>query len=199
MNPFQNSDHSHLTSRRSFLQKAGLATAAIGASGIIPCYADGKPKAKPTSDTLVKTLYDSLSEEQKAKICFAYDNKLRLEVDNNWHITKTMVKDFTKDQQAMISEIFMGLHSEEYAQKVYDQVVSDSGKDGFDGGSSIAIFGEPGTGKFEFVLTGRHCTRRCDGDSMEGAAFAGPIFTVMRREVFERDPSMKETLIGIRL
>jgi len=42
----------------------------------------------------------------------------------------------------MISEIFMGLHSDEYTQKVYDQVVSDSGKDGFDGGSSIAIFGD---------------------------------------------------------
>lgn len=29
---------------------------------------------------------------------------------------------------------------------------------------------------FEFVLTGRHCTRRCDGDSVEGAAFGGPLF-----------------------
>jgi Protein of unknown function (DUF3500) len=48
-------------------------------------------------------------------------------------------------------------------------------KDGF-GGCAIALFGEPGTGKFEFVLTGRHVTRRCDGDSVEGAAFGGPIF-----------------------
>jgi hypothetical protein len=38
------------------------------------------------------------------------------------------------------------------------------------------LFGEPGTGQFEFVLTGRHCTRRCDGDSEKGAAFGGPIF-----------------------
>jgi hypothetical protein len=60
-------------------------------------------------------------------------------VDNNWHITKTLVSDFTKDQQAMIKEIFMGLHSEEYAERVYNQVVSDSGEDGFDGGSSPAI------------------------------------------------------------
>ena len=36
--------------------------------------------------------------------------------------------------------------------------------------------GEPGSGKFEFVLTGRHVTRRCDGDSLAGAAFGGPIF-----------------------
>ena len=51
----------------------------------------------------------------------------------------------------------------------------DSGPDGYEGGSSVAIFGKPGTGKFEFVLTGRHCTRRCDGDSVEGVAFSGPL------------------------
>jgi hypothetical protein len=56
----------------------------------------------------------------------------------------------------------------------YKQVKEDS-PGGFED-SAIAIFGEPGTGKFEFVLTGRHVTRRCDGDSLEGAAFGGPIF-----------------------
>jgi hypothetical protein len=44
------------------------------------------------------------------------------------------------------------------------------------GNYSIALFGEPGTSRFEFVLTGRHCTVRCDGDSVEGAAFGGPVF-----------------------
>src|SRR5206468_5945922 len=81
----------------------------------------------------------------------------------------------TADQQAMIKEIFLGLHSPEYAETVLKQVEHDSGKAGF-GGSAVALFGEPGTGKFEFVLTGRHCTRRCDGDSVAGAAFGGPIF-----------------------
>ena len=51
----------------------------------------------------------------------------------------------------------------------------DNGKQGFKG-CSIALFGEPGTGKFEFVLSGRHVTRRCDGDAVDGAAFGGPIF-----------------------
>ena len=163
-------------SRRVFMRTAGLAAGAIGVGSIFPTKAAEQAKAKVNSDTLVKTLYDSLSEEQRKQICFDYDNKLRLEIDNNWNITKTMVSSFSKDQRAMIKDIFMGLHSEEYAERVYNQVVSDSGRRGFDGGSSIAIFGEPGTGKFEFVLTGRHCTRRCDGDSMTGAAFAGPIF-----------------------
>ncbi len=42
---------------------------------------------------------------------------------------------------------------------------------------SVAVFGEPGTDKpFEWVLTGRHDTLRADGNSVEGAAFGGPIF-----------------------
>ena len=41
----------------------------------------------------------------------------------------------------------------------------------------MAVFGEPGTDKpFEWVLTGRHDTLRADGNSVEGAAFGGPIF-----------------------
>jgi hypothetical protein len=109
-------------------------------------------------------------------------------VDNNWHITKQTLADFfTADQQAMVREIFRGLHSPEYAERVIKQVEHDSGQKGFND-SSIALFGEPGTGKFEFVLTGRHCTRRCDGDSVEGAAFGGPIFYGHAAQGFEEKP-----------
>lgn len=184
--PDCSSDAPKILSRRSFIQSTGLAVGAIGAGGIIPCRAE--TTAKPTSETLVKTFHDSLSEEQRNKICFDFDHKLRLEVDNNWHITKTLVKDFSADQQAMIREIFMGLHSEEYAKRVYDQVAGDSGKAGFEGGSSVALFGAPGTGKFEFVLTGRHCTRRCDGDSVDGASFGGPIFYGHAAKGFKEGP-----------
>ena len=79
-----------------------------------------------------------------------------------------------KDQQQMVRDIFMGLHSEEYADRVYKQVHEDAGKPGFDG-SAVAMFGQPGE-KFEFVFTGRHVTRRCDGNSVEGEGFGGPIF-----------------------
>ena len=98
---------------------------------------------------------------------------LRSKVNNNWQIVKPELRNFfTKDQQALVKEIFLGLHSEEYAELVHEQVEEDGGFDR----SSIALFGEPGSGKFEFVLTGRHATRRCDGDSVEGKAFGGPIF-----------------------
>jgi len=178
--------------RRSFLQTAGLAAGAFGASGILPSWAEeaaAKPAPiRPTSETLVKTFFDTLSEEQRTKICFDFDHPLRQKISNNWLITETLVQDFNKDQQELVKKIFMGLHSEEYAQKVYNQVSSDSGKRGFNGGSSVALFGQPDTGKFEFVLTGRHCTRRCDGDSVEGASFGGPIFYGHAAKGFNEGP-----------
>jgi hypothetical protein len=134
------------------------------------------PTTAQNSETLVTTLYQSLTEQQKKAIVFPFDHPLRSKVDNNWFITKQRVgKDFTPDQQAMIREIFLKMHSPEYAAKVLQQVEHDAGEPGF-GACSIALFGEPGVGKFEFVLTGRHVTRRCDGNSVEGAAFGGPIF-----------------------
>lgn len=169
-------------SRRQFLKTSagalGLTAAATatGRSLLEPVLADSTP-TKNGSETLVSTLYKSLSDEQKKSICFPFDHPLRQKVDNNWHIVDKTVRDFfNKDQQQMIREIFRGLHSPEYQDIVYKQVEHDSGNDKFEGGSSVALFGEPGSGKFEFVLTGRHCTRRCDGDSVEGAAFGGPIF-----------------------
>lgn len=182
-----------LANRRSFLRKTTAAAAAITGGSIIPLIGAERKKGV-ASETLVKTLYDSLDDQQRAAICFPFDHKLRLRVENNWNITKTKVEDFSKDQQGMIREIFMGLHSPEYARQVYEQVEWDSGLDGFEGGSSIAIFGEPGTGKFEFVLTGRHCTRRCDGDSVEGAAFGGPIFYGHAAKSFNEGPAHEDNV-----
>lgn len=166
-------------SRRSFIKTAVAGLAATGAGALaVPGSEQLKSlaPAQGTSETLVTTLYHSLTEEQKRTVLFPFDHPLRSKVDNNWHITPQRVgKDFTPDQQAMIREIFLKMHSPEYAERVFKQVEHDAGEQGF-GACSIALFGEPGVGKFEFVLTGRHVTRRCDGDSVEGAAFGGPIF-----------------------
>lgn len=165
--------------RRTFLKATVVGAAAVAASPLPSLAVSQAEKAatkKATSETLVTTLFKSLNEEQQKSVCFPFDHPLRSKVDNNWMITDKKISEFyTKDQQAMVREIFTGLHSPEYAGKVAQQVEHDGGKEGF-GGCSIALFGQPGAGKFEFVLAGRHVTRRCDGDSVEGAAFGGPIF-----------------------
>src|SRR5438105_5622150 len=165
--------------RRTFLKTTVVGAVAVAASPLPSLAVSQAEKAatkKATSETLVTTLFKSLNEEQQKSVCFPFDHPLRSKVDNNWMITDKKISEFyTDDQQAMIREIFLKLHTEEYAGKVMQQVEHDGGKEGF-GGCSIALFGEPGTSKFEFVLAGRHVTRRCDGDSVEGAAFGGPIF-----------------------
>lgn len=152
--------------RRRFLKAAALGTAAAAAA--FPARLAG------SSETLVTTLYKSLAPEQKQKVVFPFDHPLRSKVDNNWHIVPEKIgKFFTPDQQAIIEEIFRGLHNPDFVDKVLAHMKEDDkGLPNY----SVALFGEPGTGAFEFVLTGRHCTARCDGDSVEGAAFGGPIF-----------------------
>lgn len=159
-----------LASRRSFLKTS----AGLLAGSALPII--GAEPAKPSGETLTAQLFKSLTEEQRQKVAFAFDDPLRSKVDNNWLVVKhTLADTFTPDQQALVKEIFHSLHSDEYRQPVWDQVVHDSEGEGFEKSTAVALFGEPG-GKFELVLTGRHVTRRCDGDSVEGAAFGGPVF-----------------------
>src|ERR1041385_7390641 len=156
--------------RRRFLKTATLGTATAALAAALP------KKVSASSETLVTTLYTSLSPEQKPKIVFPFDHALRSKVDNNWHIVPEKIGAFfTPDQQAMIDEIFRGLHNPDFVSKVIAHMEEDTKSTGL-ADYSVALFGEPGTGKFEFVLTGRHCTARCDGVSVEGAAFGGPIF-----------------------
>lgn len=177
-----------MINRRTFLQRTALSTAALVAPGGAALV---RAAEVPESETLVKTLYDSLTEPQRKALVFAFDDPLRAKIANNWHITEQRIgKYLDADQNAMVREIFLQLHSEEYRDKVIAQVEHDSGKAGF-GDSSVAIFGEPGTGKFQFVLTGRHCTRRVDGDSVAGKAFGGPIFYGHAAEGFREGPEHK--------
>ncbi|MBM3724702.1 MAG: DUF3500 domain-containing protein [Acidobacteria bacterium] len=151
--------------RRDFLKTAALA----GLASAAPAASAGQPP-----ETVVASLYKSLTAAQRTAVCFDFADPLRSKVDNNWFITPQRIRDFyTPEQQAMIEEIFRGLHNPEFVPNVMKHIKEDAG--GL-GAYSIALFGAPGTGKFEFVLTGRHCTVRCDGDSVDGYAFGGPIF-----------------------
>jgi hypothetical protein len=161
-------------SRRRFLKNTAAATATVLLPfGAVVEAADKLQGAPKSSETLVAELFKTLTPPQRAAVCFPFGHELQSKINNAWQITDKRVKEFSDSQQELIREIFKGLHSEQYAKAVLEQVEHDNGSFG---ATSIALFGEPGTGKFEFVLAGRHVTRRCDGDSVEGAAFGGPIF-----------------------
>jgi len=182
--------------RRQFLKASVMAGAAVAASSALPRIlvldtlqaAPMKAATKvASSETLVAALYKSLSEPQRQAVAFEFNHPLRSKIDANWQITPQKISEFfTPDQQAMIREIFLGVHNPEYVDKVMQHIQDDGAGIG---NYSIALFGQPGTSAFEFVLTGRHCTMRCDGDSVEGTAFGGPIFYGHAAGTFNEEPT----------
>ena len=177
--------------RRDFFRTVALGGAALATTIAAPrlysaASASGATTPVGASETLAATLYKSLTPEQAQKIAFPFGHPLQAKVDNNWQITPvTIAEEFTPDQQAMITEIFRNLHSPEFVDKVFYHINEDAGGLGH---YSVALFGEPGKGGFEFVLTGRHCTVRCDGDTVAGAAFGGPIFYGHASQSFNEKP-----------
>jgi hypothetical protein len=192
--------------RRDFVRTAGVAAASAIAGGVIgfpnviaraaegtvvdprdsaaipPVLASGETTAKRIPETLVKQLYDSLQPEQRSIVAFDWDyvdpkrGLLRTRVSNNWNITRpTIGSDFySKDQQEIVRAIYEGLFHPDWIPKIDKQLHDDGG--GYGHSQSIALFGHPGDGKFEMVMTGRHMTVRVDGHSTEHMAFGGPIF-----------------------
>lgn len=165
--------------RRNFLKTSAVAAAAATACSPLSLRA---ADSKQDSESLVKVLYDKLDEKQRKGVCFDWgynDPKmglLRTRVANNWHITKPSLNSdfFNAEQRDIVRKIFEGIVDPDWIAKFDKQLEDDCG--GFGEDQNIAIFGKPGDGNFEFVITGRHMTLRCDGNSAESVAFGGPIF-----------------------
>jgi hypothetical protein len=172
-------DHPVLTRRRLIAGAAGAA--GVMASGL-PLLAAEKAAPTKTAETLAAILHESLSPEQRSQICFPWDYKhpkfglLRTRVGNNWNATEPEVAStfFTPDQRQLVRDIFEQLIEPEWHARFDTQMEDDCG--GFGHAQSVALLGEPGSGTFQFLLTGRHMTLRCDGDAAEHVAFGGPIF-----------------------
>lgn len=171
--------------RREFFYHAGQSALALGAAAYLSPLAARGAEATPattTPESLVRLLHDTLSPGQRDKICYPWDytaknlGLLRTRVSANWMITdETLNSDFyTGEQRELVTAIFKGILNPEWHERMEQQQYDDAG--GWGENNSIAIFGTPGAGKSELVLTGRHMTLRCDGDSAEHVAFGGPIF-----------------------
>ena len=145
-------------------------------------FAAAAEAAAPSAETLAGRLHASLTPAQRTTICFPWDHVhpkfglLRTRVGNNWNVTAPEVKGdfYTAEQQALVRGIFERLIDPDWHARFDRQLEDDTG--GFGHGQSVALIGEPGSGRFQFLLTGRHMTLRCDGDSADHVAFGGPIF-----------------------
>lgn len=159
-----------LLGRRTFLR----ASAATLAAASIPGRVFAAPSTSSGAESVVGELYATLTDDQKGQICRDFSDPLRSRVGANWHVTKPLIdnKFYSDTQRAMIEKIVRQLTSTEGYDRLVDQMEYD---DGGLGGYSIAIFGKPGEGQFQWLLTGRHLTLRADGNSLEKTAFGGPI------------------------
>ena len=174
-------------SRRSFVK----AVAAASSLAVIPGRSLSAglfagPTSSSAAETAVSEFFKSLTDDQKKVLCFPFDHDLRHRISANWHVTKPTLGEqfYTSPQREMISRIVKGLCSEEGHERITRQMDEDAG--GLHE-FSVAMFGEPGQGKFEFMLTGRHLTLRADGDSVDKAAFGGPI--IYGHDQVEKDAS----------
>ena len=170
--------------RREFFAATGVAVvataAAVATAVSAPVYASpilpqaAKAVSGATPESLVKTLYNTLSNDQKKKVALPWDDPKRKMISANWAIVPEEIgKTFTGEQQEIIHALLKGVTNDEWYPKILAQMKNDSG--GFEK-YHVALFGDPNTGKSECVLTGRHATLRAGGDPSENMAFGGPIF-----------------------
>ncbi len=160
--------------RRAFVKTVGAtAFAATAAPALFdPRFAHAAPTTTSAAETAVGQFYASLSEKQRAAICLPFDHEHRANISPNWHVNETTIREFTKEQQALTKEIVRKVTTEDGYERFLKQMEDDDG--GIES-YSVAVFGEPGSGKFQWEMTGRHLTLRADGDSVDKAAFGGPI------------------------
>ncbi len=193
--PSSTDDRAAIVGRRDFLKAGGIgAPAALAGGALSRVGAAAPPVSGSAPETTVKRLFDSLTPEQRKEICFGWDyvdpqrGLLRTRVANNWRITKPAINSdfYTDDQRQLIREIYEGLIQPDWYQRFDKKHKDDDG--GYGARQTIAIFGQPGSDKFEFVMTGRHLTLRCDGNSAEHVAFGGPVFYGHAAQGFNEKP-----------
>jgi hypothetical protein len=185
--------------RRSFLKAVAASAAAL------PLFAEPIVHAAPptrtsAAETALSALFRTLTDAQKREVCFDWNHTqtagnaprglLRTHVSNNWQITPPVVASdfFTRDQQTIIYDIYRGIIHPDWHGRVTRQLREDNGGRAWGTAQSIAIFGQPGSDQFEFVMTGRHMTIRCDGNTTPHVAFGGPIFYGHAANGFDETP-----------
>jgi hypothetical protein len=164
----------HEITRRNFLP---VAAAALG-SPLLGRSTAADPDSP--ADKAVKALYDSLTDPQRKIMCHDWDKigygkyPLRLHVTNNWAVSNMAIGSLTKEQQAIVEDIFQSVLQPEWPARLHQQAKDDTGTD-WTRDRKIAIFGTPGTGRCQCVISGFHLTFRAGKVKDSPVAFGGAI------------------------
>jgi len=137
--------------------------------------------APTQAEALAVSLHASLSEAQRSEICLEWDYQdakrglVRRFIANHWQVTRPVIAGnfFTAHQRALITRIFRRLLDPAWQDTFLKQLSDDTGGHEWGKDQSIAFFGDPRSGRWQFVLTGRHLTLRTG--SKQSQVFGGPI------------------------
>lgn len=165
--------------RRTVLQGLG-GTALAAATGLWPRAALAARAG--SAEALAAELLGTLDEAQRAELAFPWNHVdgdrglLRARVSANWNVTRPSVDSdfFTADQRASIRAIYEALIDPGWHERYDRKQQDDAG--GWGRHQSIAFFGDPADGPFQYVMTGRHMTLRAGAQADPRIAFGGPIF-----------------------
>jgi hypothetical protein len=141
------------------------------------------PRAELETETLVRWLYDGLTDAQRDEICLEWDVQdetrglVRRFIANHWQVTRPCIlsRFFTPAQQALIHDIFDSLVDPAWRINFMRQLADDTKQHRWGQDQSIAILGNPHTGPYQFLFTGRHLTLRAGSVTLPDTAFSGPI------------------------
>jgi hypothetical protein len=155
--------------------KFGTSLGVLAGAGIFAGYEIFPPRRSrelEPVDTLARRLYTSLSDEQRADTCVAYDHPLR-----QYHNRgaggggRVVIFGFDRNQRQILTDLLYAGLSAEGRDRVPEEYFSRwSGIQMM----RVLICGDPMSSAYQIILTAAHLNLRLGGKSREGAAFGGP-------------------------
>ena len=162
-------------SRRDFMVKVStVAASSLPVGAGLSRFSEAVPTLKSAAESIVQSLYNSLTEPQKSVLLLPWSDSRRTRINANWKVTEPGIgSDFyTNEQRHLIDQILRSVTSPDGYERLIRQMKEDWGGIGR---YAMAIFQDPGSDKFLWEMTGRHLTLRADGNSLSNTAFGGPI------------------------
>ncbi|MGF1581607.1 MAG: DUF3500 domain-containing protein [Gemmataceae bacterium] len=177
----------HEFDRRGFLRGVGGVAAGVAAGGLtaVPnVQANPNPTAtrqpRP-AEVLIRELFAGLTDDQKDKVVYPWNHKdrgsryLTRERMYNRPLGRRIGDVYTQAQKELVERILKAMSNGEEGYTKMSRNGTFDGSRNFQSCGAY-IFGDPTGNQYAYVFSGHHLTVRCDGNTIPGSAFGGPIY-----------------------
>ena len=179
--------------RRDFLMAVGGTAVTLASLEALPSKVAAQPAAQPAqpaarankpAESLIRELYQGLSDEQKRRVVYAWNHggennatptrkrMYNAAIFNNHNIGAV----YTPAQRELNERILRAICSDEEGHRRITRNGTFDQSQSFQNCGAY-IFGNPnGDSQYAWVFAGHHITVRCDGNSEANAGFGGPMY-----------------------